>query len=245
MSYQRKIGLRLLRAKHGFHRHWVAVRYALRLHRELESVRVPLIGRFGREWVQKHLPKLTHAHLAGSAWRLVRVASDPKIDREHRQRTVRWKACLRKLRDLPSANYPLTEPASRRVYHAALTRCLSELAGEPVSVPDWGGPIRGGLTLAIVRWLESVGIDQDPVVMATPLASSALDPLEAVSPTPAGAADPNASAGDEVWVAAVREQYEYAHEGSLQELHAAYLRCHLAHIALAEALVVTPEAVAA
>lgn len=245
MNYQRVIGLRLLRAKHWFHRHWVAAGYAIRLHRELESARERLIRKFGGEWVGSRLPDLTHVRLAESSWRLVRSASDPEIDREHRRRTARWKACLRKLRELDSVAYELTEPASQRVYHAALRRCLSELAGEPISVPAWCGPFRGGLALAICRWLESVGIDEDPVVMATPRGSSACDPLETASRKTAGTRPPVAGIGEELWVAAVREQYESVHEGSLQELHAAYLRCYLVNIGLAEALAVTTEAVAA
>jgi len=245
MNYQRTIGLRWLRGKYWLHRQWVAARYVIRLHRELQAVRQRLMRKFGKEWVRTRLPGLTHVGLADSAWGLVRLAADPKIDREHRRRTARWKACVRKLRSLRPAAYALTEPASQRVYHAALRRCLSDLAGEPVSVPDWVGPIRGGLTLAILRWLESVGIDDTPVVLATPLASTVLDPLEAVSRQAAETRTTAAVEGEERWLAAVRQQYEFVHEGSLRELHAAYLRCYLARVALAEALAVTSEAVAA
>lgn len=241
MSFKRTIGLRWLRGKHWFHRHWVATCYAIRLHHELRTARRRLTRKFGGEWVRTRLPDLTHARLTDSAWGLLRLAADPNIDREHRRRTARWKACLRKLRDLQPVAYALTDPASQRVYHAALRRCLSGLAGEPVYVPDWAGPNRGSLTLAILRWLESVGLDQDPVVLAMPLASSAFDPLGAVSRPVPRAQTTAAVASEDHWVAAVRRQYEFVHEGNLGELHAAYLRCYLAHVALAEALAVTSE----
>lgn len=240
MSFQRKIGLRLLRTKHWLHRHWVAAAYAIRLHWELESVREKLIRKFGKDWVQIRFPGLTHARLADSAWTLVRLASNPKVDRVHRERTARWKVCLRKLRKLNSPHYLLTEPVSQRLYHAALQRCLSELTGECVSVPTWAGPFHGGLAIAIRQWLESTGIDQDPVVMALPRASSAHDPLETIQ-LPTGVPSQVANDTEEMWVVAVRQQYEAANEGSLQELHAAYLRCYLSHVGLAKALVVTSE----
>jgi hypothetical protein len=245
MSYRRTISLKWLRGKHWIQRYCVAVRYGFRLHRELQAARLRLTRTLGAEWVESRLPGLRHGRLAGSAWGLFSIAADPQIDRAHRLRTARWQDCLRKLRARQTVAYALTEPASQRVYRAALGRCLSELAGEPMTVPEWVGSNQSGLAAAILRWLESVGIDHDPLVLATPVASSALDPLGATGQSRTETQTLPVVARDELWEAAVRQQYEFAHEVSLRELHAAYLRCYLAHIALAEALAVTSEAVAA
>lgn len=232
------IGLHGLRARHWAQRQWIAACYAVRLHVDMERVRVKLVRKFGADWVAAELPKMTQTDLARSTWRLLHLAADPNIDRIYRQRTARWKACLRKLAALRTVEYAVTEPAGRRVYYAALRYALSELAGQPVAVPELSGPLRGNLTSAIIRWLESAGLEMAPLVVAVPLGSSAVDPLESASldgPTAPTTPFPR----QEVRGDALRQQYASIHASALQELHAAYLRCRLAHLAIAQALTVT------
>ncbi len=253
MTLRDRIELRWLRARHEVNRCWVAASYAVRLHSELAKLRSQARAKFGSEGLAIRLPELTHACLARSTCRFFWLASNPCVERQHRQRTARWEACLRKLKSLSPARYRLTEPASQRVYHAALRHCLSDLAGEPVMVPAWDGALPGGLALAIVNWLESVGVGQVPLVLTTPLGSSAIDPLDWNTATPPYAAGlPNSRVGcaatPEVAaarLAAIKEQYAFAQELSLRELRIAYTRSYLAHLALAQAWIATATATAA
>lgn len=169
MSSLSAIGLHVLRARYWAHRQWIAACYVVRLHVDMQRARAKLVHKFGGDWVAAELPKMTQVQMAKSTWVLLRLAIDPNIDRGYRQRTARWKACLRKLAALRAVDYALTEPAGRRVYYAALRYALSELAGQPVAVPELSSPLCGSLTSAIIRWLESAGVQRAPLIVAVPL----------------------------------------------------------------------------
>lgn len=137
-----------------------AVRWSCALIIKYHVVRYKLSKTLGTAWVDEQLPAEPTGTLLKSAVQLIHIAAYPSVHRVAVMRARRFGKILDELRGIHASVYLITTTPGKRVYFAALTRCVNSFCGNSLTIQAMQtihGPLDSfatGVTCYLIGWLS-------------------------------------------------------------------------------------------
>ncbi len=134
---------------------WIAICWTIHVQVKAVVIRRRLAAKVAADGSPSAMVPIEHGKLLRSSLQSLTKAVRPAYQSEVNARFRRQRHILSRLRALENADYAVSTAAGRRVFCAALARCVSSICDQSVTAAQLQSiPCELSLTTVLIRWLE-------------------------------------------------------------------------------------------